>query len=116
MFEFMDQKLIIATVMFLFVYGLLDLANQGGKKDSSKNKKHSLGLMYLVIIAMPFISASCSMQDAKESISKFKHDVTLKCFIDEFDYVVSKEEGWSLRANYFTKDSLLIRCDKCEEF
>jgi len=40
----------------------------------------------------------------------------IKCYIEDFDYMVSKEEGWSIRANYFTKDSLLIRGDKCKEF
>jgi len=118
MFEFMDHKLIVATVLLLFTYGILDFSKTDLKKNSKPKvkKRKSLRLIYIVIIAIPFVSSYLSMQDAKESISKFNHNSTFKCHIDEFDYIVSKDEKWSVRGHYFTKDSLLIRGDRCEKF
>jgi hypothetical protein len=45
-----------------------------------------------------------------------KRGGVLKCEVGEYNYLVNKEEQRSLKDNFFTKESLLIRADYCQEF
>jgi len=116
MFEFLDTKLITATVLLLFAYGLLDMALSKEKDSRGRPRKKSSKWLYLAIMSIPIFVSYFSMQDAQESIAKFKNNSTLRCSIDKLEYIVSKKEQWHLKEYYFTKDSLLIRADMCEEF
>ena len=77
--------------------------------------------LFGVIYLLMFSSAYDSYSDAKSNMKYFLDNKTLICFSggglynSATRYSVSKEEGWELQKNYFKKESLLIRADKCEE-
>ena len=118
MFEFLDHELIVATVMLLLSFFILDASWHAKTKDSQHEVKRvkGIGWAYIVIIASPFIGSYILMLDAQESIARFKSNTTLKCMSEKVPYLVSKEEQWSIKGVYFTKESLLLRADKCEIF
>ena len=118
MFEFLDHEIIVATIMLFFSFFVLDASWHAKKKGSQRKVKRvkGIGWAYIVIMASPFIGSYILMLDAQESIRRFKSNVTLKCMSEEVPYLVSKEEKWKVKGVYFTKESLLLRADKCEEF
>jgi hypothetical protein len=81
------------------------------------------GLIYFLfgfIIFGLFYTAYDAYSDAKSNLCYFQEGNTLVCFsgggmyTSANRYSVSKEQRWQMQKNYFKKDSLMIRADKCE--
>ena len=50
-----------------------------------------------------------------ENINKINVGKSLKCRDNNSLYLVSKKNAWLVDDIYFTKDSLLIRADRCDK-
>jgi len=74
----------------------------------------------LMIAILYFLHSYEKYSETKENKEFFKNEKLLKCFSggglysEANKYRVSKKNGWSLEGDYFTKDSLMIRANKCE--
>jgi len=114
----MGYEIITALLFLIITLWLVRGSNSGKMKGSSSTHtmKEKFKWSILAIFALPLLEAYSSMGTAKENISEFKEDGTLKCHIESFNYVVSKEDKWRVKGYYFTKDSLLVRADSCDEF
>jgi len=82
-------------------------------------EKYLLVLSGLLMLLL-FYNAYSTYNDVKNNIRYFKDNNNLICFsggglyTSANKYSVSKQEGWHRQKNYFKKESLLIRADKCE--
>ena len=112
MFGFFDTKLLISVLMLIALIFLLGDYNP--KNKGKRNTKSKIIIPLLLMI--PVLDAYISYVTAIETIGNFKHGVTLQCKQFHTKYLVSKEEKWRVKGVYFTKDSLLVRADNCEEF
>jgi len=76
--------------------------------------------LVLMIAIFYFLHSYEKYSETKENKEFFKNEKLLKCFSggglynESNRYRVSKKNGWSLEGDYFTKDSLMIRANKCE--
>jgi len=111
MFEFIDSKIVVASVFAMIAIALLEAVSDKKKKESVFNIKW----IYLLLLFLPLVEAYSSYDSGLEMKEKFLDGATLKCHIEEFTYLVSKEEKWKIKSSYFTKESLLISADRCEE-
>ena len=112
MFGFFNTGLLLAVLMVIAVTFLL-----GDYNPKNKGKRNAKSKIIIPILLMiPFLAAYISHSTAIETIGKFKRGITFQCKQFDMNYLVSKEEKWRVEGVYFTKDSLLIRADNCEEF
>ena len=119
MLEFFSGETLKAVIFLIFGLALLygaTSSNKRGKKKSGGTKAFFL-LCVLISLTVPFIEATIAQSDAKSNLTNFVNGSRFIC-IESSDkkYSVSKKEKWSIKSIYFSKDSLLIRADKCEEF
>jgi len=74
----------------------------------------------LMIAILYFLYSYEKYSETKENKEFFKNEKLLKCFSggglysEANRYRVSKKNGWNLEGDYFIKDSLMIRANKCE--
>ena len=101
--------MVVATLFLLITYAILDF-------PKNKNRKSGIRWVYIFIISIPIVVAFFTQIEADENMAHFKRGGVLKCKTGEYRYLVSKEEQWQLKESYFTKESLLIRADYCQEF
>ena len=84
-----------------------------------KHEKYFLALFGLLIVTKLY-GDYATICDAKENIEYFKAGKSFICssggglYTSANKYSVSEEEEWSIQKDYFKKDSILIRADKCE--
>ena len=106
MFEYFN------TAAFIFMLVLSPLIFYKGDK--------LIYFLFGFIVFGLFYTAYASYSDAKSNLHYFQKGNTLVCFSgggiysSANRYRVSKEEGWQIEKNYFYKDSLMIRADKCK--
>ncbi|SFV68650.1 hypothetical protein MNB_SM-4-1691 [hydrothermal vent metagenome] len=67
------------------------------------------------MISIPFIDASSAMSTAEANKENFIKGNTLICHSKNSEYLVSKKESWNIDADYFKRESLLIRADRCSK-
>ena len=86
------------------------------KKGQDKPEKLSFFDFFPLLFV--FVSATYLSIDAKSSIREnmksFNRGDTLNCATIGTRYLVSKSKGWKINKDSFTKDSLLIRADRCK--
>jgi len=104
-----DWNMVVATLFLLLTYAMFDL-------PKNKNRKSGIRWVYIFIISIPIITAFFTQIEADENMAHFKRGGVLKCKTGENYYLISKDEQWNLKDNFFTKESLLIRADMCDEF
>ena len=107
MFEYLDKEIIVASMFLIVLIGLL--------KGIGKNSTNwYLRILFLFAISLPFIQIYDLDTTASENIQSLREGATLKCTLRDNSYRISTKDGWGIDKNYFAKDSLLIRADKCE--
>ena len=113
MFEYINPGFILIGAIFLFFF-LLTLGLKRGK-----DKPEKLTFFDYFPLLFVFVSATYLSMDAKssidENIKQFNRGDTLNCATLSTRYLVSKSKGWEVHRDSFTKDSLLIRADKCKD-
>jgi len=109
MFEYMNYGALF-VLSVIFIIPLL----------FEKTRDPLVTTLGLISIALLLMDADYSYSAAKENRAYFKEERTLKCFSggglysDANRYRVSKKNGWSLEGDYFIKDSLMIRANRCK--
>lgn len=92
---------------------------------SFASKESHIGFLIIVSICIGFIlfDANSEHKTALKNISDFKHKgAVLKCisggglYTLANTYKVSIDDGWSVDKDYFIKDSLVVRANKCESW
>ncbi len=115
MFEFIDIRIIAATILLLISYILLLASNSTDKKQKGFRILNISKIFLMLIPMIPVVSAVYQHSDAKENIKQFNEGKALECHIGENTYLVTSSTGWEVTKYSFLKDSLLIRSDKCKE-
>jgi len=121
MMEFFPLDILKASILGILATGVM-YASVLPKDKRNKERAPSTGVklfflfVVLFFIALPFIEADIDQSTAKENLMRFSNGGSFICQgSDSNKYSVSSKNGWSRDKNYFTKDSLMIRADKCEE-
>ncbi len=122
MMEFFPLDIVKASILGILVTGIMyasflpkDKRNKERVPPSAGVKLFSIFLV-LFFISLPFIEAYINQTTAKKNLIHFSNGESFICEGGDFNkYSVSSKNGWSRDKNYFTKDSLMIRADKCEE-
>lgn len=83
----------------------------------SKDKEETIpkGLIFVLIFAIvvPILFSINTKADIDTNTNSFNSGRILKCTTLSNQYLVSQENGWEVFEDSFTKESLLIRADKC---
>ena len=106
MFEYIDVELVKAITLLMFSF-LLYYAS-----DDKKNRSLSIPLFFAVMVF--FIATYFTKETAQTNKRLFLDEKALICKDRLSDYLVSKENGYRLDDNFFIKDTLMIRADRCE--
>jgi len=119
--EFFSFSLLKASIIGILATGLV-YASVVSKGQEEKESGTAVGAKLfflfaaLFFISLPFIDADNSQSTAKDNLMRFSNGAKLICKGEDSNkYSVSSKSGWSRDKNYFQKDSLLIRADRCEE-
>jgi hypothetical protein len=108
MFEYMDKEIVVAFILLL----LASLLFTFSARKTLENKKRLIITSLLPILFMIVINFISS--GASSNINAVKNGVSLKCWDADKEYRVSLKDDWEIDKNYFVKESLMIRADKCE--
>lgn len=121
MLEFFSFDLVKASIIGVMATGLayVSVLSKGKREkelDTTVGVKLFFLFVALVFISIPFIDADNSQTTAKNNLMRFSNGKSFICEGSNSNkYSVSSKNGWSRDKNYFIKDSLLIRADRCEE-
>ena len=113
MLEYINYSALILLIIILIGVMLLN------KFDKKRDK--FLYILIIISIVLLFLDANNEYKNAKENIRAYNIDIPLKCssggglFSSSDKYRVLKEDGWSLQRDYFIKETLMIRTNKCEK-
>ena len=117
MFEYINPGFLILGGFAVFMVLLATILAAG--KAYSKNKETNALLIGTIIIALMIALILSDGYTTKNTIDKniaqFKNGSELQCSTLGTTYLVSKETGWRLRKEVFTKDSILLDARYCEE-
>ena len=119
--EFLSFGLVKASIIGILATGLayasvLSKSKRDKELDTTAGVKLFFIFVALVFISLPFIAADSYQTTAKNNLMRFTNGKSLICGgQDSNKYSVSSKSGWGRDKNYFQKDSLLIRADRCEE-
>ena len=91
--------------------------------DSDKKKRVPLYIFLLVSVTAFLLLANYEYTTAQQNINNFKNkNTTLKCMSGggihsvSSTYRVSLNNGWQIDKEYFIKDSLAVRINRCERW
>ena len=117
MIEYADPQLLklsglILTVSFVWILFEKSITKTDGKKRSTM---FLTKVLLLFCVVAPLYQSYSAKSDIESSSASFKKGAVLKCSIASASYLVSHKSGWKIYGDSFTKDSLLIRGDKCED-
>lgn len=121
MMEFFPLDILKASILGILTTGVMYasvLPKDEGDKEQTPSAGVKLFFIFLVLffIALPFVEADIDQTTAKNNLKRFSNGGSFICTgSDSNKYSVSSKNGWSRDKNYFTKDSLMIRADRCEE-
>jgi len=113
--EFIDIEMLI--ILFLLSGLLLFLVVTYLYKYNESNNSFSkyINFAYLIIIISPILLVVYNKNLLLENIKVIEEGGELKCMDNKSLYLVSKKNSWSIDGIYFTKDSLLIKIDRCSK-
>ena len=109
MSDYIDQEIIVLFILLTLLTGLFR-----STRKSSIN--WDLRFLLLFAISLPFLLVYYQNSIGLENIQSIKNGNKLKCIAGLNSYRVSTQDGWSIDKNYFVKESVLIRADKCEDY
>lgn len=112
MFEYINTEFMKA-LMLLFFSLLFARFSFFEKKESKHGFKIFSGILIVLFISLAVGDAYHSKSLATKNIDHFKRGKILYCQDNDFKYRISQDERWLIDKNYFYKDSLMIRADKC---
>lgn len=116
MLDFFSGESLKAVILLLIAASLLyaSISSHTRGKKRERLKRYFL-LFALLLLTLPFIEAYIAQSDVKSNQTSFTNGASFICKESkDKSYSVSKKELWSIKEIYFSKDSLLIRADRCK--
>ena len=116
MFEYINPGFLILggiACAMLFLGAILASGKAIHENSKTKAPYFFLGAAALVI-ALTIGEGLDTKNTIEENIALFKNGSELKCTTFTTLYLVSKETGWKLHKEDFTKDSILLDARYCE--
>ena len=108
MLTYISLDMIKASIMAVVILFLI--------AGAFKLRRRSILIAIGVIVATIFIDAFNSSTSAQENIIHFQRGWQFICRSgNDNEYRASKADGWEIDKDYFSKETLLIRADRCEE-
>ena len=116
MFEYLNYGALGALGFMIFIIFVANLVSE---------KKMFIGsyILLFICIGLLFLEAYDKHTTALTNISDFKNkNVALKCisggglYTSADTYRVSLDDGWKVDKDYFIKESLAVRANKCERW
>ena len=107
MFEYMNMSAFVVVLFFSITIFM------------TKDKFTAILVVFLYILIA--YDAYSSYDNALENMKYFNNKKSLTCFSggglysSANKYYVDKSSGWILKKDYFIKDSLMIRANKCDK-
>ena len=116
MFEYVNTgSMVIGSIISAMLFFGAILASG---KAIHENRKTKAPYFFFAVIAFIIASIVGEGIDTKNTIEKnialFQNGSELKCATFSTTYLVSRETGWKLRKEDFTKDSILLDARYCE--
>lgn len=114
MFEYLNYGA-LGVVGFLFIIFL-------GVSLASKEKSFGIYFLFIFLFSLIILDANSQYNTAKSNIKEFKKGYTLKCYSggglysSANTYRVELDDGWKANKDYFTKESFMVRANKCERW
>ena len=113
LFEFIHFQTVTATIIAIFVLLLFNGSITKVKKKFTIS--NAMKVLLVLVFLIPFVESYSLSRDAQFNMPAMKENKTLICEnADTNKYQVSQVNGWKVEKNYFLKDSLMIRADRCE--
>jgi hypothetical protein len=111
MLAFINYETVKSLTILLFAILLFIAFFQ----SNTKKYKVTIAVIVPIFIIIILLEALNTQSNAQTNLQNFKNGSSFICKSnDNNQYKVSKKDGWSIDNNYFLKDSLLIRADKCK--
>ena len=118
MFEYINIGFIVLSGILLFMLILLLILRIGESTDrNTKVNKTSISwitFFIFVSISIPLLDSYITKTSIEENIQEFNKLDELRCTSGFNAYLVSRNSNWKLKNDYFIKNDLLIRSDKCQ--
>ena len=117
MYEYINPGFILLGGIAIFGVFLSTILATGRAYEENR-KTFALPIGFVVIsflVALILSDGYTTKSTIDENITLFKKSKELQCSTLTTRYLVSKQTGWILRKEAFTKDSLLLDARYCEE-
>ena len=117
MYEYINPGFILLGGFTIFVV-LLATILAAGKAYKENKKTYALPIGFVAIslmIALILSDGYTTKRTIDKNIALFQEGKELECATFSTSYLVSKQRGWKLHKEQFTKDSLLLDTRFCEE-
>lgn len=121
MIGFIDKTaLFIAILLLIGIYTTWSYFQLSSNYDYLKRscKVLVMTLFAALFMSVTIIDAYSTKEQARENIDRLHNGERFICKSDKDGnrYSISTKSGWSTESVYFTKESLLIRADRCRRF
>jgi len=89
---------------------------------NNKQKSTTTYIILSIMISLLLFDAYDTQKTTLKNISDFKNNAILKCesggglYSSANTFRVSKQDGWEMDKEYFTKSSVMVLIYKCEEW
>jgi len=114
MLEYVDIELVKSSILLIIILCVINMSSTD-KGDREFRLNSFSKIMMLIITLTIFYDAYTTEESVYKNINSFKKNHLLYCKEQGSKYHVSIKDGWVVDKNYFYKDSLMIRADRCEE-
>jgi uncharacterized membrane protein len=111
MLIYIDYGYLIA---FMFLFGSMYYIKRKSKQLNSKLIFDNLILSSLGFMILFIIYEGYSFYElAKKNVKEFNDEKIFYCTEKNSKYRISSKTGWKIDGDYFYRDSLMIRADRC---
>ncbi len=116
MFEYINPGFyILSGILLAMALILIGFNRKKNKLTYPKKRFPALSIIILLIaIVTPLLLSYNTKSAIAENLDTFKQNQLLICNTLTNNYLVSKAKNWKIFEDSFTKESLLIRADKCQ--
>jgi hypothetical protein len=115
MFEHIETKVVVLSIFCVVLLLFAVMLVLGKSMHEKKPTKVHYFLFVLMIPAaiMPFMDSYYTTKYINNNTKMFNDGVTMKCYGGFTPYLVSKENGWTISGESFTKDDFIADRTRC---
>lgn len=117
MFEYTNRGLILlgGLVIFSTIMATIAMMVEAKKKNKKTISPFIGAIAVILMIGMLIMDSSDTKHRIENNIALFQANKEIQCSTLSSTYLVSKQGGWRLHGEAFTKDSLLLDAKSCRE-